>query len=133
MRTLLLVDDEPPIHFTVGQVFADQPVRVLSAETADEALRLVPEEQPEVVLLDIRLGQRSGLKLFHELRRIDPKLLVIFITGPWSQGREPLAASTRWTRAGFGSSRRGNRPQGRQGDTGGDLHPGGGPDHFGHF
>jgi len=81
MRTLLLVDDEPNIHFTVGQVFADQPVRLLSAETADEAMRLVQEEQPEVVLLDIRLGERSGLEVFHELRSIDPRLLVIFITG----------------------------------------------------
>ena len=81
MRTLLLVDDEPHIHFTVGQVFADQPVRLLSAETAEAARRLVQEEQPEVVLLDIRLGQRSGLDVFHELRGIDPKLLVIFITG----------------------------------------------------
>lgn len=81
MRTLLLVDDEPHIHFTVGQVFADQPLRLLSAETAEAALQVVQTEQPEVVLLDIRLGQRSGLELFHELRRIDPKLLVIFITG----------------------------------------------------
>ena len=81
MRTLLLIDDEPHIHFTVGQVFADQPVRVLSAEKSDVALRLVQEEHPEVVLLDIRLGQLSGLDLFQQLRRVDPKLLVIFITG----------------------------------------------------
>ena len=81
MRTLLLVDDEPHIHFTVGQVFADQPLRLLSAETVEAALQVVRTEQPEVVLLDIRLGQRSGLEVFHELRSIDPKLLVIFITG----------------------------------------------------
>ena len=81
MRTLLLVDDEPHIHFSVGQVFADQPVRLLSAEKWDVALRLVAEEKPEVVLLDIRLGQLSGLDLFQKLRAIDPKLLVIFITG----------------------------------------------------
>ncbi len=81
MRKLLLVDDEPHIHFTVGQVFADQPVRVLSAETADTALQVVQTEQPEVVLLDIRLGQCSGLELFHELTSIAPKVLVIFITG----------------------------------------------------
>ena len=81
MHTLLLIDDEPHIHFSIGQVFADQPVRLLSTETADAALQIVQGEHPEVVLLDIRLGQRTGLELFHELRRIDPRLLVIFITG----------------------------------------------------
>jgi two-component system nitrogen regulation response regulator GlnG len=81
MRTLLLVDDESHIHFTVGQVFADQPLRLLSAETAEAAMQVVLTERPDVVLLDIRLGRKSGLELFLELRRIDPKLLVIFITG----------------------------------------------------
>lgn len=81
MRTVMLIDDEPHIHFTVRQVFADQPIRLVSAETVDEAISELEHERPEVVLLDIRLKQKSGLTLFHELRRIDPKLLVIFITG----------------------------------------------------
>ena len=51
------------------------------AETANEGLRLAAEQSPDVILLDIRLGLRSGLELFHELRRLDPKILVIFITG----------------------------------------------------
>lgn len=81
MRTLLLIDDEPNIHFTAAQVFGDQPIRLLSAHTGHDAVELVKEERPEVALLDIRLGQESGLDLFDEIRRIDPKLLVIFITG----------------------------------------------------
>lgn len=81
MRTLLLVDDEPHIHFTVKEVFADQPVEILSAESASAALQQITNRSPDVVLLDIRLGQLSGLDLFHQMRQIDPKLLVIFITG----------------------------------------------------
>ncbi len=81
MRTLLLVDDEPHIHFTVKEVFADQPVEILSAENANAALQQITNRSPDVVLLDIRLGQLSGLDLFHQMRQIDPKLLVIFITG----------------------------------------------------
>ncbi|MFO1043662.1 MAG: sigma-54 dependent transcriptional regulator [Planctomycetaceae bacterium] len=77
----MLIDDEPHIHFTVCQVFADQPVRLISAATAEDGLRQFEEERPEVVLLDVRLKNKSGLDLFNELRRIDPKLLVIFITG----------------------------------------------------
>ena len=42
---------------------------------------MAAEESPDVILLDIRLGDRSGLEVFHELRRIDPRSLIIFITG----------------------------------------------------
>ena len=56
-------------------------IAVFGAETAEEGLRLTAEQSPEVILLDIKLGSRSGLDVFHELRRIDPRSLIIFITG----------------------------------------------------
>ncbi|MCY2965265.1 MAG: sigma 54-interacting transcriptional regulator, partial [Planctomycetota bacterium] len=39
------------------------------------------DESPDVILLDIRLGNADGLKVFDQLRSIDPKCVVIFITG----------------------------------------------------
>ena len=39
------------------------------------------EESPDVILLDIRLGDRSGLEVFDDLRRSILRSLVIFITG----------------------------------------------------
>lgn len=81
MRTLLLIDDVPNIHFSVEQVFADEAIRVISAGSADEGLQLAERERPEVVLLDIRLGTSSGLALFEKLREIDERVLIIFITG----------------------------------------------------
>lgn len=81
MRTLLLIDDEPNVHFGVKTVFADVPLKLLSAEDAATALQIVQAERPEVVLLDIRLGRTSGLELFQQLRQLDPKVMVIFITG----------------------------------------------------
>ncbi len=78
---LLVIDDESNIRYSIGQVLASERVEVLEAATADEGLRLAAEHSPDVILLDIRLGPRSGLEVFHELREIDPKSLVIFITG----------------------------------------------------
>ena len=54
---------------------------MLGAETAAEGLQLAAEESPDVILLDIRLGDRSGLDVFHDLRRLDPRSLIVFITG----------------------------------------------------
>ena len=81
MRRLLIIDDEPSVRMGIEAVFDREDVAVFAAETADAGLRLAAEQSPDVILLDIRLGQRSGLELFHELRRLDPKTLVIFITG----------------------------------------------------
>jgi DNA-binding NtrC family response regulator len=81
MPKLLVIDDEPNIRFSIEQVFDRSDVRVLGAETAEEGLELAAEESPDVILLDIRLGNRSGLEVFRDLRRMDPKSLVVFVTG----------------------------------------------------
>jgi two-component system nitrogen regulation response regulator GlnG len=81
MPKLLVIDDEPHIRFSIGEVFTRNDIEVLAPETIDEGLRLAKDESPDVVLLDIKLGSRSGLDVFRDLRRIDPYCLVIFITG----------------------------------------------------
>lgn len=81
MFTLLIIDDEPNIAFSVSKVFESESLRVIAAESAETGLALAASERPDVVLLDIRLGQDDGLAVFDELRRRDPKCLVIFITG----------------------------------------------------
>jgi len=84
MQTLLVIDDEPSIRYSIQEVLESEELRVLSAEDASEGVAVVADDSPDVVLLDIRLGIRSGLDLFEELRQIDPKILVIFITGQGS-------------------------------------------------
>lgn len=81
MPLLLILDDEPSIRLSIKAVFSRTDVRVLGAETAEEGIRLAAEHSPDVILLDIKLGTASGLEVFHELRRIDPRCLIIFITG----------------------------------------------------
>ncbi|MFO1005606.1 MAG: sigma-54 dependent transcriptional regulator [Planctomycetaceae bacterium] len=81
MDTLLVIDDEPGIRRTITDVLESETLRVVTAENALDGIRSLREESPSVVLLDIRLGRDSGLDLFEKLRAIDPKVLVIFITG----------------------------------------------------
>ncbi len=81
MPKLLIVDDEPSIRLSIKAVFNREDISVFGAETAEEGICLAANHTPDVILLDIRLGKCSGLELFHELRRIDPRCLIIFITG----------------------------------------------------
>src|SRR5581483_5863726 len=80
MPTLLVVDDESAVCYSFRRIFATDTVEVLTAGTAAEGLALVRERRPDVVVLDLQLPDRSGLELFHDLRALDGRRPVIFIT-----------------------------------------------------
>jgi two-component system nitrogen regulation response regulator GlnG len=80
MSKLLVIDDEQSVLYSFRRVFEGNEVAVLTAATAAEGLRRVREDQPDVVVLDLQLPDRSGLEVFHDIHRADPKRPVIFIT-----------------------------------------------------
>jgi len=53
---------------------------VVDAGNAEEAIRMVAKERPNLVVMDIRMGGTSGLETLRKLRELDPKLLVIMMT-----------------------------------------------------
>ncbi len=81
METLMVIDDDAGIRMAIKEVLQSDTLRVITAENSSDGLRQMREEFPQVVLLDIRLGNESGIDVFHALREINPKALVIFITG----------------------------------------------------
>jgi two-component system nitrogen regulation response regulator GlnG len=81
MSRLLVIDDEPAILHAFRRAFRDDDVELLTAETAADGERLVRDEQPDVVVLDLRLPDKSGLECFKRIQEIDPRAPVIFITG----------------------------------------------------
>lgn len=81
MPKLLIIDDEPNIRFSIEEALRSDHLQILEAETAEQGLRVAAASCPDIVLLDIRLGGASGMDVFHDLRRLDPKCLIVFITG----------------------------------------------------
>jgi two-component system nitrogen regulation response regulator GlnG len=79
-RTLLVIDDEESVRYSFRRIFAKDGMDVLAAATAAEGLDAVRQKQPDVVVLDIQLPDRSGLDVFREIHDLDPKRPVIFIT-----------------------------------------------------
>jgi two-component system nitrogen regulation response regulator GlnG len=80
MATLLVVDDEPNVLYSLEKSLQSEALRVLSAATAHEGLELVRQHAPDVVLLDVRLPDLSGLDAFDRIRQLDPRLPVIIMT-----------------------------------------------------
>jgi DNA-binding NtrC family response regulator len=79
MAHVLLVDDEPVfIPEQVRQALPDHRVKV--AHSGAEGLASIRSAPPDVVLLDLGLPDRSGLEIYEEIRALDARLPVIFVT-----------------------------------------------------
>jgi two-component system nitrogen regulation response regulator GlnG len=81
MATILVIDDEPSILHAFRRAFADPDDTLLTASDGAEGLEAVSRARPDVVVLDLNLPDRSGMDVFLEIRRIDARIPVIFITG----------------------------------------------------
>jgi len=68
-RTVLVVDDEPSIRRFLRHLLEQEGYDVLEAGTGKEALMRAERDQPELVLLDLRLPDMTGFEILSELKR----------------------------------------------------------------
>jgi len=113
-QTVLFVDDNPVILKTIELAFAKEEYAVLLASSGEEALRLVEEDTPQVIVSDLRMPGINGLELLHRARQknhffvgmiftayldIDSIMQAVseeavwrYITKPWQDNRELVMA-----------------------------------------
>jgi DNA-binding NarL/FixJ family response regulator len=79
---LVVVDDDPMVRAALRMMLGGDPGLAVVAEASDgeEALRVVPAADADVVLMDIRMPVRDGLSATEELLAVDPGLKVIVLT-----------------------------------------------------
>lgn len=80
-RRILIVDDDEAFRQALARAFQRRGLLPLQAATAAEACAAVREQAPEACVLDLRLGQDSGLRLLPELLQLAPELEVVVLTG----------------------------------------------------
>ncbi len=81
MGQLLLVDDNPDLILAqMNHVFGASQHRIDVARTGEEGVRCVTERAPDVVLLDLRLPDLSGLEVYRRIRQVNARIPVLFIT-----------------------------------------------------
>jgi two-component system nitrogen regulation response regulator GlnG len=80
MASLLVIDDDRTVLLLVKKAFADSDVEIHCAGDAESGMAALREHKPDVLLLDILLPEVSGMELAREIRAIDIRLPVIFIT-----------------------------------------------------
>ncbi|HEY6034379.1 MAG TPA: sigma-54 dependent transcriptional regulator, partial [Kofleriaceae bacterium] len=81
MVRVLLIDDDPfLVPRQVRHTFQAPEFDVVVATDGASGLARVREARPDVILLDLRLPDRSGLEVYDEIRAIDARIPVIFVT-----------------------------------------------------
>jgi CheY-like chemotaxis protein len=81
MATVLVVDDNPVDRHLAGALLAKRPhMKVLFAENGREALTVLREQAPDVVLTDLHMPEMDGLELVVEVRKEFPLVPVILMT-----------------------------------------------------
>ncbi len=81
MLKLLVVDDDPLIVECFRLLFPSKEATTFTATSASEGVSAFAEKRPDVVLLDVRLPDMSGLEAFQKFRDIDARVPVILMTG----------------------------------------------------
>jgi DNA-binding NarL/FixJ family response regulator len=82
MKRILIIDDHEVVREGVKRIFNERPDTTFFGEASSipEALRIVHEHDWDAVVLDLSLGDRSGLELLKQLKQIRPRLPVLILS-----------------------------------------------------
>ena len=80
MDKLLLIDDEDDVRYSFKRIFNSPELELETAASGEEGLEVIKSFQPDLVLMDVRMGGITGLETLRRIRQDDAKLPVIMMT-----------------------------------------------------
>jgi DNA-binding response OmpR family regulator len=80
-RSILVVEDESAARDLVIRMLSEKGFGVLTADNADEALRILAQRPVDLLFSDIVLPAMNGVELAKQARLLWPELKVLFATG----------------------------------------------------
>ena len=87
---ILVVDDEQDIVKVLSKILEISGYEVISATNGTDAIALVKNENPELVLLDYMMPDLTGLDVLREIKKYSDEIYVVMVTG---RGSEEVAAA----------------------------------------
>ncbi len=82
-KKILIIDDEPDMVTFLSTLLEDSGYDIITASDGDEGLMKIKSEKPDLVSLDLLMPNKTGIKMFRELRK-DPEITstpVVMVTG----------------------------------------------------
>lgn len=67
-NTVLVVDDDPIVHWVLRRFLEGRGLQMLSAKNGDETLELAAREKPQLIILDVMMPNPTGLSVLRQLK-----------------------------------------------------------------
>lgn len=80
-KTILIVDDEDGIRYSLRGILEDEGFRITEADTGEKALEALTDDQPDLVFLDIWLPGMDGLEVLDRIKKEWDWMPVVMISG----------------------------------------------------
>ncbi len=80
MKKVLIIDDEKLVRESYSEALGSYDFSPVEAENAQSAFDLYKNEDPSVVLLDLKMPDINGLEVLQRLKEIDPHIPIIMVT-----------------------------------------------------
>jgi DNA-binding NtrC family response regulator len=78
---MLLVDDEDDFRITLANRLKLRKIDITDAASGSEAINLVKEKSFDVAVIDVKMPGIDGIETLAEIKKIDPSIEVIMLTG----------------------------------------------------
>ena len=79
-QKILVVDDEHLIRWSLEQNLKKQGYEVVTAASGEDALKLLKDDVPDLMLLDIQLPGIDGLAVLERVKEMEEEIIVIMVT-----------------------------------------------------
>ena len=80
-KKILVVDDEPDIVEIIMADLTDKGYQALGATNGADAIIINAKENPDLIILDLRMPEMDGIEALRHIREKDHKVRVIILTG----------------------------------------------------
>ncbi len=89
---ILVIDDETAMLETLSSFFGNRGYQLMTAASAEAALKLIAEEQPALALIDIKLPGMNGIELLKIIKRDYPNIKTFIVTAYDEENKKAVEA-----------------------------------------
>jgi DNA-binding NtrC family response regulator len=80
-KHILAIDDEADIREMLREVLTIKGYRVSTAANSEQAMKMVKEDPPQLIIVDFQIEHQDGFVLIEDIKRLGPKIPILLLTG----------------------------------------------------